>query len=49
MNDERSGFGTLSYKDGSKYAGNWVKDKREGKGLYTLHDGSIYDGFFKDD
>ena len=49
MNDERSGLGTLTYTDGSRYAGDWVKDKREGKGLYKLHDGSTYEGFFKND
>jgi hypothetical protein len=33
------GFGLLIWKDGKKYEGEFVNDKREGKGTFTWSDG----------
>jgi len=36
------------WKDGKKYEGYFVNDKREGQGKFTWKDGRIYDGMWKD-
>ena len=41
------GQGTLKWKDGKHYKGEFVKDKREGRGVFTWKDGRIYDGEWK--
>lgn len=33
------GHGVLVWKDGKKYEGEFVNDKREGKGTFTWADG----------
>lgn len=40
----RHGFGRISYKDGSFYRGDFVRDQMWGKGVYVGADGSQYDG-----
>ncbi len=40
----RHGFGRISYKDGSYYRGDFVRDQMWGKGVYVGADGSQYDG-----
>jgi hypothetical protein len=42
------GFGVLIWKDGKKYEGNFVNDKREGQGKFMWKDGRVYDGAWKD-
>jgi hypothetical protein len=37
----------LIFKDGKKYAGNFINHKIEGKGEINLIDGSFYKGNFK--
>ncbi|EFB40603.1 MULTISPECIES: hypothetical protein [Parachlamydia] len=39
-NDKRNGYGILTYADGTKFEGNFIKDKRSGKGLWVDVDGS---------
>ena len=34
IDGKRSGYGTLKYKDGSKYRGNWKDDKKNGFGFF---------------
>ena len=48
-NDLRSGFGILVEKDGSRYKGEWKKNKRNGEGKQMLHNGDTLWGTFKDD
>ena len=43
------GQGTLTYKNQSKYEGEFVKDEREGKGTFTWVDGHTYIGTWKAD
>jgi hypothetical protein len=38
------GQGTYKYKNGDKYVGQWVEDKKQGKGRFFYHDGEFYDG-----
>ena len=47
--DERSGYGRMTYADGSVYEGRWRHDKRDGKGKLTRPDGSAVEGEWKDD
>jgi hypothetical protein len=42
------GFGTLVYKDGSKYIGNFYYSNRHGNGKMIYADGTTYDGEWKD-
>ena len=35
INNKRELKGTMYYKNGSKYEGQWKNDKRHGKGIYT--------------
>lgn len=38
------GFGVYEWKDGRKYEGQYLKNKKHGQGKYTYSDGSIYEG-----
>lgn len=38
------GYGTYTWKDGRKFEGHYVKDKKHGRGVYTWADGRKYDG-----
>jgi len=44
VDDKKSGFGTMTWKDGTSYEGFWVKGKREGNGVYTFPAGEYYSG-----
>jgi len=33
--EKLEGMGTMQYTDGSKYEGNWFRDKKHGKGTFT--------------
>lgn len=46
---KRHGYGTMVYRDGSRYTGNWVEGKRHGLGIMVYNDGSIYGGDWIDD
>ena len=37
-------MGTYTWKDGRKYEGEFLNDKRHGHGKFTLPDGRIYEG-----
>ena len=39
-NDQRQGNGTMIWKNGEKYVGNWKNDQRSGQGSYSLF---VYD------
>ena len=41
------GNGSYSYKDGSKYNGEYKAGKRNGKGEYIFPDGKVYSGYFE--
>jgi hypothetical protein len=41
------GEGILTWKDGKKYKGNFVNDKREGHGEFVWADGRKYIGLWK--
>lgn len=47
-NDVKHGYGEITFKDGSKYCGHWVKGCREGDGVETLENGDVYEGLWKD-
>lgn len=38
------GNGTLTYKDGGSYKGQFLNDVKHGKGIYTWASGKVYDG-----
>lgn len=38
------GQGVLVWKDGKRYEGQFVNDKREGRGIFKWKDGRIYEG-----
>ena len=40
----REGHGTLYWKDGSYYAGQWVGDIKDGEGTLFYASGDIYSG-----
>ena len=42
----REGAGAMTYANGRKYDGAWVKGKMEGHGVETWPDGDVYDGAF---
>lgn len=42
-------IGVMLYKDGDKYDGQWVNDKKGPQGTYYYSDGSIYKGDFVGD
>lgn len=39
----------MTYKDESKYEGNWHKDTRQGEGIEISKDGSFKDGVWEND
>lgn len=41
------GYGDLEWRDGKKYEGEFVNDKREGRGTFTWADGRVYIGEWK--
>lgn len=41
------GYGVLIWRDGKKYEGQFVNDKREGKGTFSWSDGRQYIGEWK--
>jgi len=41
-----SGYGIMTYTNGSKYVGEWKKDQYHGKGTLTLPDGSKQKGMW---
>lgn len=41
------GYGVLRWRDGKKYEGNFVNDKREGQGTFIWADGRKYIGEWK--
>lgn len=42
------GHGVLVWRDGKKYEGQFINDKREGRGIFKWKDGRVYDGEWKD-
>ena len=46
---KRSGHGTCTYPDGSKYEGCFKNNLKEGRGIFTFKDGSSYVGDWKND
>ena len=42
------GKGTFSWKDGRKYEGDYVQDKKEGQGTFTWPNGKVYEGGWMD-
>ena len=40
-NNQRNGFGVMSFKNGDKYIGFWSADKRHGRGIQRYADGRI--------
>lgn len=42
-----NGHGILTWKDGRKYEGQFINDKRHGLGIFKWVDGRIYDGSWK--
>ncbi|MBQ7226600.1 MAG: AAA family ATPase [Clostridia bacterium] len=44
-----TGKGTMVWKNGNRYTGDWVDGNRNGNGKMTWHDGDSYDGQWKDD
>lgn len=42
------GQGVLIWRDGKRYEGQFVNDKREGRGVFRWKDGRVYDGMWKD-
>ena len=47
--DERSGRGTLFYKDKSQYTGDFSEDSFSGNGTFIWPDGKKYEGHLDDD
>jgi len=41
------GFGVFTWKDGRRYEGEYVEDKKEGKGTFSWPDGKKYIGGWK--
>jgi len=41
------GRGVLEWKDGKKYTGEFINDKREGQGTFIWADGREYKGGWK--
>ena len=45
--NKRSGYGTITYKDGRHYSGAWKDGYYDGFGKYTDKEGSSYEGRYK--
>eukprot|EP01087_Luapelamoeba_hula_P006534 TRINITY_DN1660_c0_g1_i2.p1 TRINITY_DN1660_c0_g1~~TRINITY_DN1660_c0_g1_i2.p1 ORF type:complete len:888 (-),score=159.27 TRINITY_DN1660_c0_g1_i2:4-2667(-) len=52
-NDFMEGQGTMEYRDGSRFIGQWKRDRREGVGIWMANNPrariQMYDGEWKDD
>jgi hypothetical protein len=35
LHDKKEGYGTFTWKDGSKYCGKWQNGKQHGRGVFT--------------
>ncbi|XP_077365840.1 MORN repeat-containing protein 3-like [Festucalex cinctus] len=46
--DNRSGWGRLTYKCGDLYEGEWLWDKEDGTGVIQFANGNWYEGSWKD-
>lgn len=46
VNEHREGYGTMHYKSGEVYAGEWKDDNRNGYGVMTFADGQVYEGYW---
>ena len=45
----RDGYGRMTYKDGTKFEGEYVNDKINGFGIYFGKNGrKVYEGYWKD-
>ena len=42
----RSGRGVMRFRDGTRYAGEWLDDDMNGQGVMTLPNGERYEGLF---
>lgn len=40
----KNGFGEYYYRNGDKYEGEFLDDKRDGKGRMRYFNGNVYDG-----
>ena len=40
------GFGTYEWKDGRKYQGEYLDDKKHGYGIFKWYDGRQYAGYW---
>ena len=48
MNGEKQGLGTFKWADGSKYVGQFHKNKIQGVGTYYWSDNKVYSGNWLD-
>uniref|UniRef100_A0A6C0BDF6 Uncharacterized protein n=1 Tax=viral metagenome TaxID=1070528 RepID=A0A6C0BDF6_9ZZZZ len=49
IDGNKSGYGTMFYKNGDIYNGYWSKDKRNSFGKYSYSNGDYYSGVYTDD
>lgn len=49
MNGEMDGRGTITYKSGNKYEGEFRRDCKEGQGTYFFSDGRKHEGGWRND
>ena len=47
INDKNHGQGTITYSNGNKYVGEFLKGKFHGQGTYSYANGDKYDGEWK--
>jgi hypothetical protein len=47
VTDMREGFGEITWKDGTRYLGQWKSDIQNGKGTLIYPDGSKKRGIFQ--
>ena len=40
------GYGVYTWKDGRKYEGEYIKDRKQGMGVYLWADGRKYEGMW---
>jgi len=43
INNFRNGYGIVTWKDGTTFAGYWVDDKANGKGKFIHCNGDIFE------
>ena len=48
-NDKRSGWGRMTYIDGSFYEGEWKAGVRQGEGILLYPNGNLYEGEWQND